>query len=138
MTSTQNVVAIFRTGILNDNIGPIAKATFEVQTDEFLKAARHGELDSMRGVSANVMCGQTGFYGTHAFNVIVDFKRFKNVSYSEISKENEETWNNQLKRKVSQLDKCSDMQEIENSISQVKPNNTTSCGFMKDGYEMDF
>jgi len=138
MTSTKGLVAIFRSGILNDDIGPIAKATFEVQTDEFLKAARHGELDAMRGVSANVMCGQTGFYGTHAFNVVVDFKKFNNVAYSDKSHEGQETWDKQLKTKVSQLDNCSDMSEIENSISQVKPSNTTSCGFMKDGYEMDF
>ena len=30
----------------------------------FLKAARHAELDTMRGISANVMCGQEGFFGT--------------------------------------------------------------------------
>jgi DNA-directed RNA polymerase II subunit RPB1 len=37
-----------------------------------MKAAKHGELDNMRGVSANVMCGQEGFYGTSAFQVILD------------------------------------------------------------------
>jgi len=79
MTANKELVAIFRTGILNDDIGPIAKATFEVQTDEFLKAARHGELDTMRGVSANVMCGQTGYYGTHAFNVLVDMPKFRSL-----------------------------------------------------------
>jgi len=37
-----------------------------------LKAARHGELDAMRGVSANVMCGQQGYFGTSAFQVLAD------------------------------------------------------------------
>ena len=53
------MISIFRHGINNDNIGPIAKASFEETPEMFLKAARHAELDIMRGVSANVMCGQS-------------------------------------------------------------------------------
>jgi DNA-directed RNA polymerase II subunit RPB1 len=66
------MVSIFRHGINNDDIGPIAKASFEETPEMFLKAARHAELDQMRGVSANVMCGQEGFYGTNAFKVMLD------------------------------------------------------------------
>ena len=69
MTLKPSLVAIFRSGILNDDIGPVAKATFEVHTEEILSAARHGELDPMRGVSANVMVGQRGYFGTGAFQV---------------------------------------------------------------------
>ena len=64
------MVSIFRHGINNDNIGPIAKASFEETPEMFLKAARHGEIDNMRGVSANVMCGQQGFYGTNCFKLL--------------------------------------------------------------------
>jgi DNA-directed RNA polymerase beta' subunit len=74
MTMTKNMVPIFRSGILNDDIGPIAKATFEVHTEVFLNAARHADFDSMRGVSANVMCGQYGYYGTNSFNLLMDMK----------------------------------------------------------------
>ena len=63
---------MFRHGINNDNIGPIAKASFEETPEMFLKAARHAELDSMRGVSANVMCGQQGYFGTSAFQILAD------------------------------------------------------------------
>ena len=49
------MVSIFRHGINNDDIGPIAKASFEETSEMFLKAARHAELDEMRGISANVM-----------------------------------------------------------------------------------
>jgi DNA-directed RNA polymerase II subunit RPB1 len=38
----------------------------------FLKAARHGELDEMRGVSANIMCGQPGYFGTGSFSVYLN------------------------------------------------------------------
>jgi DNA-directed RNA polymerase II subunit RPB1 len=72
MTCNKKMVSIFRHGINKDDIGPIAKASFEETTEMFLQAARHGELDNMRGVSANVMCGQEGYYGTSSFEVYVD------------------------------------------------------------------
>jgi DNA-directed RNA polymerase II subunit RPB1 len=79
MTANYKLVSIFRHGINNDNIGPIAKASFEETPEMFLKAARHAELDTMRGVSANVMCGQEGFVGTSAFQVVLDIKEMSNL-----------------------------------------------------------
>jgi len=79
MTFTSKMISIFRHGINNDNIGPIAKASFEETPEMFLKAARHAELDTMRGVSANVMCGQEGFYGTSAFQVILNIDQMKEL-----------------------------------------------------------
>ena len=72
MTTSIRLCSIFRHGINNDDIGPIAKASFEETPEMFLKAARHGELDHMRGVSANIMCGQEGFFGTSSFKVALD------------------------------------------------------------------
>lgn len=72
MCMTKNLVSIFRTGILNDNISPLAKASFEMHMDCFLNAARHGAIDTMHGVSANVMTGQRGFFGTGAFQLLFD------------------------------------------------------------------
>jgi DNA-directed RNA polymerase II subunit RPB1 len=77
MTFTNKLISIFRHGINNDNIGPIAKASFEETPEMFLKAARHAELDTMRGISANVMCGQEGFFGTAAFQVILDIEQMQ-------------------------------------------------------------
>jgi DNA-directed RNA polymerase II subunit RPB1 len=79
MTFSYKMISIFRHGINNDNIGPIAKASFEETPEMFLKAAKHGELDEMRGVSANVMCGQEGFYGTSAFQVILDLQQMSKL-----------------------------------------------------------
>ena len=85
MTCNEKLVSIFRHGINKDNIGPIAKASFEETTEMFLQAARHGELDNMRGVSANVMCGQEGYYGTSSFQVYIDsnqlFESYKSKPY---------------------------------------------------------
>ena len=79
MTYTIKMISIFRHGINNDNIGPIAKASFEETPEMFLRAARHGELDMMHGVSANVMCGQEGRFGTNAFQVYLDMKEMQTV-----------------------------------------------------------
>ena len=79
MTFTHKLISIFRHGINNDNIGPIAKASFEETPEMFLKAARHAELDTLRGVSANVMCGQEGFFGTGAFQVVLDIEEMQKL-----------------------------------------------------------
>ena len=79
MTFTKNTISIFRHGINNDNIGPIAKASFEMTPEEFLKAGRHAELDIMRGISANVMCGQEGLFGTNAFQVVLDLDEMRKL-----------------------------------------------------------
>ena len=92
MTCNKNMVSVFRHGINNDDIGPIAKASFEETPEQFLKAARHGELDSMRGISANVMCGQEGYFGTNCFKVLLDVNEvIKNNELNEYaSQDNDE------------------------------------------------
>jgi len=82
MTFTEKLISIFRHGINNDNIGPIAKASFEETPEMFLKAARHAELDTLRGVSANVMCGQEGHFGTAAFQVVLDIEEMLRLEAS--------------------------------------------------------
>jgi len=79
MTYTDHLISIFRHGINKDNIGPIAKASFEETPEMFLKAARHGELDMMHGVSANIMCGQEGNFGTNSFKVYLDMVEMRAV-----------------------------------------------------------
>lgn len=88
MTCNDKMISIFRHGINNDNIGPIAKASFEETPKMFLDAAQHAMLDTMRGVSANVMCGQEGYFGTSAFNVILDLNALKSVPVQSAAKTN--------------------------------------------------
>jgi DNA-directed RNA polymerase II subunit RPB1 len=80
MTYSHKPISIFRHGINNDNIGPIAKASFEETPEMFLRAARHAELDTMRGVSSNVMCGQEGYFGTGICNVFLDIKEMSTLA----------------------------------------------------------
>jgi DNA-directed RNA polymerase II subunit RPB1 len=79
MTFSIKLISIFRHGINNDDIGPIAKASFEETPEMFLKAARHAELDTLRGISANVMCGQEGLFGTAAFQVVLDIEEMQKL-----------------------------------------------------------
>jgi DNA-directed RNA polymerase II subunit RPB1 len=87
MTCSDKMISISRHGINNDDIGPIAKASFEETPEIFLKAARHGEIDNMRGVSSNIMCGQEGYFGTASFQVVLDFDKV-----IELNKENSEEY----------------------------------------------
>jgi DNA-directed RNA polymerase II subunit RPB1 len=79
MTFTHKIISCFRHGINNDNTGPIAKGSFEETPEMFLKAARHAELDCMRGVSANIMCAQEGFFGTSSFQVVLNLEEMQKL-----------------------------------------------------------
>ena len=135
MTANYKLVSIFRHGINNDNIGPIAKASFEETPEMFLKAARHAELDTMRGVSANVMCGQEGFVGTSAFQVVLDIKEMSNLEQKikyEIQ-DAEESINKDLFGKFDNPDDpCSKNKlSIDNNVVNIK---TEELGDENDDY----
>ena len=138
MTSTQNMVSIFRSGILNDDIGPIAKATFEVHTEVLLDAARHADFDHMRGVSANVMMGQMGVFGTGAFQIVLDMDALKNMEDVEVK-------SNEKQKEIARMfgdmedptDVCSKANvEIKNNLSALKQQDMGGC--TEDGFDLGF
>jgi DNA-directed RNA polymerase II subunit RPB1 len=113
MCYNHSMVSIFRHGINNDNIGVIAKASFEETPEMFFRAARHGELDNMCGVSANVMCGQEGYFGTGCFQTILDIDEFKKLEYDERPDE--------LKTSINKSSEsvCNSL-TLENNVSNIK------------------
>jgi len=139
MTFTYKMISIFRHGINNDNIGPIAKASFEETPEMFLKAARHAELDTMRGISANVMCGQEGFFGTSAFQVVLDMDTMKTMEeekrYEEKVLDEEEDLIEKSFHVENPEDACgSANMAIQNNVVSIKPkdmgkDNTYEPGF---------
>jgi DNA-directed RNA polymerase II subunit RPB1 len=159
MSYSKNLVAVFRNGINKDNIGPIAKATFEMHTEMFLHAAKHGELDNMCGVSANVMCGQPGKYGTHAFDVHLDLEPFEQLNQSndqkyaafreqgasalssqtnviDVEKTVETLFGDAIHQQHKPTESCSsDYVNIENYLTSQTPI-VASC--VNDGYEIGF
>jgi DNA-directed RNA polymerase beta' subunit len=136
MTCNKDMVSIFRSGLLNDNVGPIAKATFEVHTEVLLAASRHAEFDPMRGVSANILCGQNGCYGTGAFGIVLDMKAMETqdanpvqdkVSLDDMSGSTAEEDAVCLQKKIT----------INNNISNIKID-TVNRGVCLDNYDAGF
>ena len=138
MASTQNMVSIFRSGILNDDIGPISKSTFEVHTEVLLTAARHADFDHMRGVSANVMMGQMGVFGTGCFQLILDMEQMKNQEDKEVDMRNkEQEIEKMFGLAEDRTDICSKNNiEIQNNLSTIKQPNVVDTP--DDNYDIGF
>ena len=134
MTCRVKMVSVFRHGINSDNIGPIAKATFEETPEMFLRAARHGETDNMRGVSANVMCGQEGYFGTNCFNVLLDTEKYvQNLIPSELN--SELSIEEEFGKISDPNDPCNYEQiTIQNNIGNIQPKTT----IQDSEYKMEF
>ena len=134
MTSTENMVSIFRSGILNDDIGPISKSTFEVHTEVLLNASRHADFDHMRGVSANVMMGQMGVFGTGSFQVVLDMEKMKNISDVDVSKR--DNIDDMFGTIEDSSEACSKNNiTIKNNLEAIK---NTDIGVCDDGYDAGF
>jgi DNA-directed RNA polymerase beta' subunit len=138
MSSTQNMVSIFRSGILNDDIGPISKSTFEVHTEVLLTASRHADFDHMRGVSANVMMGQMGVFGTGCFQLILDMEQMKNQEDKEVDIRNkEQEIEKMFGLAEDRTDICSKNNiEIQNNLSTIKQPNVVDN--QDDNYDIGF
>ena len=153
MTCNKNMVAIFRfkSGLLNEDTGPISKSTFEVHTEILLNASRHGEFDNMRGVSANVMCGQYGNYGTSCFNLMLDKEAFENASVlnemAESGKETDGDVADEIEKSfqlaeatASKMDACNKHSlTIQNNIENIHVVGGTNVDMIcDDNYSMGF
>jgi DNA-directed RNA polymerase II subunit RPB1 len=72
MTRFGRLMSIDRYGINKNDIGTLAKASFEETEKILLKAALFGEVDPVTGVSANIMMGQPIRGGTAFSQVLLD------------------------------------------------------------------
>ena len=133
ITATANMVSIFRHGINNDDIGPIAKASFEETPEMFLRAARHAELDNMSGISANIMCGQEGYFGTGYFQVLLDINKVAELGRKTLESKKD------ISRMLgvdTDVGKCSIKNiTINNNSSLINGND---MGNIDDNYDMGF
>jgi DNA-directed RNA polymerase beta' subunit len=135
MTVSKDLVPIYRSGILNDDIGPISKSTYEMHTEMFLQASRHGEFDQMRGVSANVMCGQQGYYGTNAFSLLLDMEAVMNMEDRDVDRKDVNDRIEELFGTIGKTDECSiNRIRMDNNVHNLKNVNMGVCE--DDGYEV--
>tara|TARA_B100001059_G_C17823437_1_gene579804 strand:- start:856 stop:3186 length:2331 start_codon:yes stop_codon:yes gene_type:complete len=72
MTNKGYLTPINSQGVSKNNIGPLAKSTFENTTSQFIKAGIFGEKDNLKGVSSNIMMGQTIKSGTGFTELLFD------------------------------------------------------------------
>jgi len=72
MTRFGRLMSIDRYGINKNDIGTLAKASFEETEKILLKAALFGEVDPVMGVSANIMMGQPIRGGTAFSQILMD------------------------------------------------------------------
>jgi DNA-directed RNA polymerase II subunit RPB1 len=136
MTYSYKPISIFRHGINNDAIGPIAKASFEETPEMFLRAAKHGELDTMRGVSANVMCGQEGYFGTGICQVFLDINEMMTLKEKTAVEDDAQE---KIAKMFGPVDDPSDPCSTANlSLYNNTANITTeNLGEMDDDYDLD-
>jgi len=136
MTYTHKLISIFRHGINSDNVGPIAKASFEETPKIFLEAAQFAELDIMRGISANVMCGQEGFYGTSAFQVMLDLEQMKLLQEARIQKLGEK---DDVEKMFAELSPDADdsMDPCRTAVAVIK-NNVANIKAVDIGEDTDY
>lgn len=59
-------------GVAKEDIGPLAKASFERPIEFFKNAALFGEIDKLKGVSSNIMMGQIANAGTGSVKCYLD------------------------------------------------------------------
>jgi hypothetical protein len=76
MTRIGKLMSVDRYGINKNDIGTLAKASFEETEKILLKAALFGEVDPVIGVSANIMTGQPIRGGTTFSEILFDEQVF--------------------------------------------------------------
>ena len=144
MTYAKDMVAVYRSGILKDDIGVIAKSSYEVHTEMLLNGAKHGLLDRMTGVSANVMVGQQFLGGTNSFQIHVDLKEMEKLnSQAElISTEKADNIEKQLVSATASTSDCSlETINIPNYLSGIASSANTSSSAkecLDDNYDIGF
>lgn len=75
MTYNGTIVSISRYAMRSEGSGPLGKASFEETLDNLLNAAASGERESTDGVSAGIICGKLGKFGTGLCELRIDVKK---------------------------------------------------------------
>ena len=138
MTSLKQMCPVFRSGIFADNVGPLMKSSFEMHSEVLLNAARHGEFDNARVVSANVMLGQTGYFGTSAFQVFLDMKAMQTLkdAQAQLEQDREQMLADGFEELLEKDDLCSKSAvTIQNHLDLI-PEQADGANACDDGYEV--
>lgn len=64
MLFTGNITSISRYGVQRNQAGPLTKSSFEESLEQFLQAGLYTDSETLTGVSAAIMCGRVGAFGS--------------------------------------------------------------------------
>ena len=124
MTKNGSLMSIDRFGINRDNIGPLAKASFEETTDQLFKASVFGEKDTLTGVSSNIMLGQIAPSGTGAVKVLLDESKLLDIDYTDEQLEDINIWE-------EKADNCDINLGLDYDISNLQPEDSVNIPVVK-------
>ena len=114
MTNKGYLMSIDRFGINRDqDVGPLAKCSFEETTEQIFKASIFGEMDKLNGVSANIMMGQVIPAGTGESNLLLDEMKILGIKPKKKNLRN---------KKIDEDTYCSNNIGIDFDIDDIKPN----------------
>jgi len=116
MTRCGKLMSIDRYGINKNDIGTLAKASFEETEKILLKAALFGEVDPVTGVSANIMMGQPIRGGTAFSQILLDDMMLPELLKSIDIEKNRE----RMEKEVE-----GDLSRLEESEQQMDPCSST-------------
>jgi DNA-directed RNA polymerase II subunit RPB1 len=88
----------------------------------------------MTGISANIMCGQQGYYGTSSFDIMLDINEISKLKSKNMEKKFD------IDNLMDEIDNSEDFCSVNNikiddGSSQIKSKNT---GNIDDDYDMGF
>ena len=81
MTQNGYLTSITRHGINRVEQGPLRKCSFEETVEILLEAGLFAEIDSLKGISENIMLGQLGPFGTGYFDLLLDIDKIKKADF---------------------------------------------------------
>lgn len=89
MTCRGVMMSATRSGIgsVANDIGPLAKCSFEKTIEQLKNASLYGSIDKLQGVSANIMVGQIPKCGTGYTQLLLDEDKIMNSPFSGIANE---------------------------------------------------
>lgn len=79
MCYSGTIHSISRYGIKREQVGPLAKISFEECLENLVLSGIYGETDNLKGVSASVMCGKQGSYGTGMIDQFFDLNKMEQM-----------------------------------------------------------
>jgi DNA-directed RNA polymerase beta' subunit len=85
MTFPGYILSADRFGMGKSEAGVLARSSFEETSKILFNAAMTGELDTMKGVSANIMFGQKPPCGTGFVDILVDETKLPDGAEDEVS-----------------------------------------------------